>query len=88
MHEDLALVHDSQGHGDGERLEVAAAALTLLADHTRLALLQLLGKGEADISTLAEGSEGGRPAVSRHLANLRLARLVATGKDGLRRADT
>ncbi|RKT19452.1 ArsR family transcriptional regulator [Streptomyces sp. 1114.5] len=79
----LAGAHDSQEQAD-ERLEVAAAVLALLADRTRLALLQRLGEGEADVTTLTEMSGAARPSVSQHLAKLRLAGLVATRKDGRR----
>ncbi|WP_035844524.1 ArsR/SmtB family transcription factor [Kitasatospora azatica] len=80
----LAGAHGSQQQGDGERLEVAAAVLALLADRTRLALLQRLGAGEADVTTLTEACGAARPSVSQHLAKLRLAGLVATRKDGRR----
>ncbi|MFD5315898.1 ArsR/SmtB family transcription factor [Streptomyces sp. NPDC127098] len=69
---------------DVARLEAAAAVLALLADRTRLALLERLGRGEADVTTLTEHIGAARPAVSQHLAKLRLAGLVATHKDGRR----
>ncbi|GAA2794033.1 metalloregulator ArsR/SmtB family transcription factor [Kitasatospora paracochleata] len=69
---------------DGERLEVAASVLALLADRTRLALLERLGEGEADVTTLTEATGAARPSVSQHLAKLRLAGLVATRRDGRR----
>ncbi|WP_327092335.1 metalloregulator ArsR/SmtB family transcription factor [Nonomuraea sp. NBC_01738] len=71
-------------HAAGERLEVAAAVLALLADRTRLALLVRLAQGEADVTTLTEASGAARPSVSQHLAKLRLAGLVATRKEGRR----
>ncbi|MFD3538100.1 ArsR/SmtB family transcription factor [Streptomyces sp. NPDC058662] len=74
-------------HGSPEvadRLETAAAVLALLADRTRLALLERLGRGEADVTTLTEACGAARPSVSQHLAKLRLAGLVATRKDGRR----
>ncbi|MFC8227816.1 ArsR/SmtB family transcription factor [Streptomyces sp. NPDC057287] len=67
-----------------ERLDVAASVLALLADRTRLALLQRLGQGEADVTTLTEACGAARTSVSQHLAKLRLAGLVATRKDGRR----
>ncbi|MEV6550475.1 metalloregulator ArsR/SmtB family transcription factor [Streptomyces sp. NPDC051597] len=70
--------------GEDERLDVAVAVLTLLADRTRLALLKELGAGEADVTTLTEACGAARPSVSQHLAKLRLAGLVATRKDGRR----
>ncbi|MFI9271175.1 ArsR/SmtB family transcription factor [Kitasatospora sp. NPDC052896] len=67
-----------------ERLDVAVEVLGLLADRTRLALLQRLVAGEADVSTLTEACGAARPSVSQHLAKLRLAGLVATRKEGRR----
>lgn len=66
----------------GERLEIAAGILTLLADRTRLALLERLGEGEADVTTLTEACGAARTSVSQHLSKLRLAGLVTTRKDG------
>ncbi|KQV17496.1 MULTISPECIES: helix-turn-helix transcriptional regulator [unclassified Kitasatospora] len=76
--------HQSHPQTNGERLDVAASVLALLADRTRLALLQQLGEGEADVTTLTEACGAARPAVSQHLAKLRLAGLVTTRKDGRR----
>ncbi|MFF3088147.1 ArsR/SmtB family transcription factor [Streptomyces nojiriensis] len=68
----------------GDRLEAAASVLALLADRTRLALMERLGRGEADVTTLTEACGAARPSVSQHLAKLRLAGLVTTRKDGRR----
>ncbi|MFF2348456.1 ArsR/SmtB family transcription factor [Kitasatospora sp. NPDC058115] len=76
--------HLSQEPGADERLDVAAGILALLADRTRLALLQRLGEGEADVTTLTEAAGAARPSVSQHLGKLRLAGLVSTRKDGRR----
>ncbi|MGW6413221.1 ArsR/SmtB family transcription factor [Streptomyces vinaceus] len=65
-----------------DRLTTAAEILGLLADRTRLSLLQHLGEGEADVSTLTEATGATRTSVSQHLARLRLAGLVATRKEG------
>ncbi|MFI6848087.1 metalloregulator ArsR/SmtB family transcription factor [Kitasatospora sp. NBC_00085] len=67
-----------------ERLDTAAGILALLADRTRLALMQRLGEGEADVTTLTEACGAARPSVSQHLSKLRLAGLVTTRKDGRR----
>jgi DNA-binding transcriptional ArsR family regulator len=81
----IAAAHPShQQPGGAERLEVAASVLALLADRTRLAVLERLGEGEADVTTLTESTGAARPSVSQHLAKLRLAGLVATRKDGRR----
>src|SRR5262249_55600149 len=63
---------------------VAAALLTLLGDRTRLTLMHALTAGEADVTTLTEACGAARPAVSQHLARLRLAGLVDTRKEGRR----
>ncbi|TWJ15048.1 transcriptional regulator, ArsR family [Stackebrandtia albiflava] len=68
----------------GEQLAVAAGVFALLADQTRLHVLWLLAGGEADVSELTEASGAARPAVSQHLAKLRLAGLVRSRKDGRR----
>ncbi|MEV7520276.1 metalloregulator ArsR/SmtB family transcription factor [Streptomyces sp. NPDC091371] len=73
---------DAQRRDD--RLEAAASVLALLADRTRLALLDELGRGEADVTTLTEACGAARPSVSQHLAKLRLAGLVTARKDGRR----
>ncbi|WP_441247883.1 ArsR/SmtB family transcription factor [Kitasatospora sp. McL0602] len=74
--------HHVQEREGGERLEIAAGILTLLADRTRLALLERLGEGEADVTTLTEACGAARTSVSQHLSKLRLAGLVTTRKDG------
>ena len=48
----LSGAHEAQQQDDGTRLAVAAEVLGLLADRTRLALLQRLARGEADVTTL------------------------------------
>ncbi|GDY67321.1 ArsR family transcriptional regulator [Streptomyces avermitilis] len=67
-----------------EQFVLAAELLALLADRTRLALLHALTGGEADVSTLTQVCGAARPAVSQHLARLRLAGLVNTRKEGRR----
>ncbi|MFJ8792331.1 ArsR/SmtB family transcription factor [Streptomyces sp. NPDC102462] len=67
-----------------EQFAVAADLLALLGDRTRLALLHALTAGEADVGTLTEACGAARPAVSQHLARLRLAGLVNTRKEGRR----
>ncbi|MCC3778354.1 metalloregulator ArsR/SmtB family transcription factor [Streptomyces sp. UNOB3_S3] len=76
--------YHSHRRGDGERLDVAASVLTLLSDRTRLALMERLGRGEADVTTLTEATGAARTSVSQHLAKLRLAGLVVARKDGRR----
>jgi len=83
-------MHLSDAHGahqrepGAEQFHRAAEVLGLLADRTRLALLHTLGKNAADVGTLTEAVGAARPAVSQHLAKLRLAGLVTARKDGRR----
>jgi DNA-binding transcriptional ArsR family regulator len=67
-----------------EHVDVAVEAFRLLADPTRLRVLWLLCGGDSDVTTLARRVGVARPAVSQHLAKLRLAGLVATRRDGRR----
>ncbi|TGA89562.1 ArsR/SmtB family transcription factor [Streptomyces palmae] len=80
----MADAHQPQQRRGGERLDAAAAVLSLLSDRTRLALMERLGRGEADVTTLTESTGASRTSVSQHLAKLRLAGLVATRREGRR----
>ncbi|AUH42055.1 ArsR/SmtB family transcription factor [Streptomyces sp. CMB-StM0423] len=77
-------VHRHEWTPDREQLEAASTVFALLADATRLHLLWLLAEGEADVTELATASGAARPAVSQHLAKLRLANLVHSRKEGRR----
>lgn len=65
-------------------LVLAAGVFALLADATRLHLVWLLAREESDVSALAEAVGAARPAVSQHLAKLRLGGLVESRKEGRR----
>ncbi|MFF0561798.1 ArsR/SmtB family transcription factor [Streptomyces sp. NPDC020472] len=65
-------------------LAAAAEVFGLLADPTRLHLVWLLTRGEADVGALTEACGAARPAVSQHLAKLRLGGLVTTRREGRR----
>ncbi|MER7000238.1 metalloregulator ArsR/SmtB family transcription factor [Streptomyces sp. NPDC000410] len=65
-------------------LAAAAGVFSLLADPTRLHLVWLLTRGESDVTALATACGAARPAVSQHLAKLRLGGLVRSRKDGRR----
>ncbi|MGC5309905.1 ArsR/SmtB family transcription factor [Micromonospora zamorensis] len=67
-----------------EQVSAATDMLRLLADGTRLRLMWLLGDGEHDVSALVAAVGVARPAVSQHLAKLRLAGLVTVRRDGRR----
>ncbi len=81
----LSAAHGSHPRNPSvDQLGRAATVLGLLGDRTRLALLHCLSQGEADVSTLTERCGAARPAVSQHLARLRLSGLVTTRKEGRR----
>ncbi|GAB7102762.1 metalloregulator ArsR/SmtB family transcription factor [Streptomyces phaeofaciens JCM 4814] len=81
----LSAAHHTHPRTPGEeQFALAAELLALLGDRTRLTLLHSLASGEADVTTLTEVCGAARPAVSQHLARLRLAGLVSTRKEGRR----
>ncbi len=66
------------------QLRAAATGFALLADPSRLAVLWVLAHGDADVTTVADTTGVRPPAVSQHLAKLRLAGLVEARRDGRR----
>jgi len=60
-----------------------ARLLSVLADRTRLRILALLNAGDRCVCEIHQSLRLPQPTVSRHLAQLRRAGLVATRKDGL-----
>jgi len=56
----------------------------MLGDPTRLRMVWLLCGADYDVTSLADAVGIARPAVSQHLAKLRLAGLVATHRIGRR----
>jgi DNA-binding transcriptional ArsR family regulator len=66
------------------QLQAATATLKLLADRTRLHIVWALLHGEHSVSDLASHVGVAGPAVSQHLAKLRLAHLVTTRREGNR----
>ncbi|MCN9244967.1 metalloregulator ArsR/SmtB family transcription factor [Streptomyces sp. RY43-2] len=67
-----------------EVLAEAAAAFGLLASAPRLHLMWALSQGESDVTHLADRVGGALPAVSQHLAKLKLAGLVRSRREGRR----
>ncbi|HEX3004599.1 MAG TPA: metalloregulator ArsR/SmtB family transcription factor [Angustibacter sp.] len=61
---------------------LAVEVLRMLADPTRLQLAGLLLEEEKAVSQLASELDKPVPAVSQHLAKLRMARLVTTRRQG------
>ncbi|MDR7274740.1 ArsR/SmtB family transcription factor [Catenuloplanes atrovinosus] len=77
--------HNGHGAATEDVFDAAVAALRLLGDETRLRLLWHLRDEEWDVTALTAAlGTAARPAVSQHLAKLRLAGLVATRRDGRR----
>jgi DNA-binding transcriptional ArsR family regulator len=67
-----------------EQVQVAVDMLKLMADPTRLRILQALCNGELSVNELALHVGAQPAAVSQHLAKLRLAKVVRTRRDGTR----
>ena len=65
-------------------VESVANRLRLLADPTRLRIVYALAQGETNPTCLAELAGVGIPAVSQHLAKLRLAGVCRPRRDGQR----
>jgi DNA-binding transcriptional ArsR family regulator len=82
--DDVAGAGDWQELPDGDRVAAAAEAFRMLADPTRLQILWLLSRAESDVSALVARLGVARPAVSQHLAKLRLAGLVRVRREGRR----
>lgn len=67
-----------------EVLEQAAVAFGLLASPMRLHIVWLLAAGDCDVGGLAELVGASMPAVSQHLAKLKLAGIVRSRREGRR----
>jgi len=72
----------------GAQLEAATVTLKLLADRTRLHIVWALLHGEHSVGELANHVGVAAPAVSQHLAKLRLSHLVTTRREGNRIFDS
>lgn len=70
---------------DDQHVELAVEVFAMLADVTRVRLiLALCEHQELSVNQLAELVNRAAPAVSQHLAKLRMARMVTTRQDGTR----
>jgi DNA-binding transcriptional ArsR family regulator len=80
------VTESAAGFGDppAEVLAEAAVAFGLLASSARLHLMWALSQGESDVTHLAGRVGGALPAVSQHLAKLKLAGLVRSRREGRR----
>ena len=66
----------------GDELELTAAIFQILADPTRLHIVDALRHREMCVADLAGVVGSSESAVSHHLRQLRLSRLVRTRRDG------
>jgi DNA-binding transcriptional ArsR family regulator len=82
--DDVATTEHWQQLPSGAHVEAAVDGFRMLADPTRFRMLWLLCGGEYDVTTLAAEVGIARPAVSQHLAKLRLTGLVTVRRDGRR----
>jgi len=77
---------DKQVYGrppDSQYVELAVEVFSMLADATRIRIiLALRDHGELSVNLLADIVDKAPPAVSQHLAKLRLARIVGTRHEG------
>ena len=67
---------------DDLALDHAVSVLRMLADRTRLAILDLIHQEGLPVTVLAQALDRPGPAVSQHLAKLRAAHLVVTRREG------
>lgn len=88
---DTSATRESQPHGpaasaprslDEDVVTLAVEVLRILADATRLRIAVLLIEAELSVTELAEAVGRPVPGVSQHLAKMRLARIVATRREG------
>lgn len=63
-------------------MDLLTSILRALADPTRCKILELLREGSRSVSELAQHFSMSRPAISKHLAILRDAELVASKRQG------
>ncbi|WP_029261093.1 MULTISPECIES: ArsR/SmtB family transcription factor [unclassified Microbacterium] len=63
-------------------VELAVEVFSMLADATRIRIILALRDQELSVNHLADIVDKSAPAVSQHLAKLRLARIVVTRQEG------
>jgi DNA-binding transcriptional ArsR family regulator len=69
---------------EDDQVAIAADTFRMLAEPTRIKLLWVLLQGERSVGDLAALVRSRPPAVSQHLAKLRLAGVVSTRRSGNR----
>ncbi|MEJ7650812.1 MAG: metalloregulator ArsR/SmtB family transcription factor [Nakamurella sp.] len=81
----MAHVRAGDSEPDSQHVELAVEVFAMLADVTRVRLiLALRDHCELPVNRLADLVDKAAPAVSQHLAKLRMARMVTTRQDGTR----
>lgn len=75
-------MHASAHAPDSQYVELAVEVFAMLADATRVRLILALRDGELPVNALAAIAGKPAPAVSQHLAKMRLARMVSTRQEG------
>jgi DNA-binding transcriptional ArsR family regulator len=65
-----------------QHAQLAADSFRMLADPTRVRILWILLHQESNVTALATAVDASSPAVSQHLAKLRLAGLVESRREG------
>lgn len=88
MWKNLRMDADSKVCGldpDSHYVELAVEVFSMLADATRVRIIMALRNAEElSVNHLADIVDKTPPAVSQHLAKLRMARIVTTRQDGTR----
>lgn len=69
---------------ESDYVELAVEVFSMLADATRIRIILALRDQELSVNHLADIVDKSGPAVSQHLAKLRLARIVSTRQEGTR----
>jgi DNA-binding transcriptional ArsR family regulator len=67
---------------DDRQIAESVQRLKLVADETRLRILSTLSEGERNVSSLCDALGQSQPAVSHHLALLRVSGLVQSDRQG------
>lgn len=67
---------------DSHYVELAVEVFAMLADATRVRIILALRDGELSVGALANMVGKPSPAVSQHLAKMRLAHMVSTRQEG------
>jgi DNA-binding transcriptional ArsR family regulator len=78
----VSMVTTSSPAATGEELTLMAEIFQILADPTRLNIVDALRRQELCVADLAAVVGSSESAVSHHLRQLRLSRLVRTRRDG------